>query len=51
MQANAAGYGFLKLFPAVAVGGVNLLKALAGPSRMWPSAPPAASRPRPRRSS
>ncbi|HEV6968497.1 bifunctional 4-hydroxy-2-oxoglutarate aldolase/2-dehydro-3-deoxy-phosphogluconate aldolase [Roseateles sp.] len=31
MQANAAGYGFLKLFPAVAVGGVNLLKALAGP--------------------
>jgi len=31
MQANAAGYGFLKLFPAVAVGGVNLLKALSGP--------------------
>jgi len=31
MQANAAGYGFLKLFPATAVGGVNLLKALAGP--------------------
>jgi len=31
MRANAAGYGFLKLFPAVAVGGVNLLKALAGP--------------------
>lgn len=31
MQANAAGYSFLKLFPAVAVGGVNLLKALAGP--------------------
>ncbi len=31
MQANAAGYTFLKLFPAVAVGGVNLLKALAGP--------------------
>ncbi|PZP30355.1 MAG: keto-deoxy-phosphogluconate aldolase [Roseateles depolymerans] len=31
MQANAAGYDFLKLFPAVAVGGVNLLKALAGP--------------------
>ena len=31
MQANAAGYGFLKLFPAVAVGGVNLLKSLAGP--------------------
>ncbi|MDT8998705.1 bifunctional 4-hydroxy-2-oxoglutarate aldolase/2-dehydro-3-deoxy-phosphogluconate aldolase [Paucibacter sp. APW11] len=31
MQANAAGYQFLKLFPATAVGGVNLLKALAGP--------------------
>lgn len=31
MKANAAGYGFLKLFPAVAVGGLNLLKALAGP--------------------
>ncbi|WP_077034172.1 bifunctional 4-hydroxy-2-oxoglutarate aldolase/2-dehydro-3-deoxy-phosphogluconate aldolase [Pelomonas sp. KK5] len=31
MQANAGGYGFLKLFPAVAVGGINLLKALAGP--------------------
>jgi 2-dehydro-3-deoxyphosphogluconate aldolase/(4S)-4-hydroxy-2-oxoglutarate aldolase len=31
MQANAAGYGFLKLFPAVAVGGINLLKALGGP--------------------
>lgn len=31
MQANAAGFSFLKLFPAVAVGGVNLLKALAGP--------------------
>ncbi len=31
MQANAAGYSFLKLFPAVAVGGVNLLKALSGP--------------------
>lgn len=31
MQANAAGYRFLKLFPAVAVGGVPLLKALAGP--------------------
>jgi len=31
MRANAAGYGFLKLFPAVAVGGVNLLKALGGP--------------------
>ncbi|MDY0745828.1 bifunctional 4-hydroxy-2-oxoglutarate aldolase/2-dehydro-3-deoxy-phosphogluconate aldolase [Paucibacter sp. R3-3] len=31
MQANAGGYGFLKLFPATAVGGVNLLKALAGP--------------------
>ena len=31
MQANAAGFNFLKLFPAVAVGGVNLLKSLAGP--------------------
>lgn len=31
MQANAAGYQFLKLFPATAVGGVGLLKALAGP--------------------
>ena len=31
MQANAGGFGFLKLFPAVAVGGVNLLKSLAGP--------------------
>ena len=31
MHANAAGFGFLKLFPAVAVGGVNLLKSLAGP--------------------
>ena len=31
MQANAGGYHFLKLFPAVAVGGVNLLKALGGP--------------------
>ncbi len=31
MQANAGGYGFLKLFPAVAVGGINLLKALGGP--------------------
>ena len=31
MQANAAGFSFLKLFPAVAVGGVNLLKSLAGP--------------------
>lgn len=31
MQANAAGYSFLKLFPAVTVGGINLLKALAGP--------------------
>ena len=31
MLANAAGYGFLKLFPAVAVGGINLLKALSGP--------------------
>ncbi|MBV8125814.1 MAG: bifunctional 4-hydroxy-2-oxoglutarate aldolase/2-dehydro-3-deoxy-phosphogluconate aldolase [Burkholderiaceae bacterium] len=31
MQANAGGYHFLKLFPATAVGGVNLLKALGGP--------------------
>jgi len=31
MQANSEGYNFLKLFPAVAVGGVNLLKALSGP--------------------
>lgn len=31
MQANAGGYSFLKLFPAVAVGGINLLKALGGP--------------------
>ncbi len=31
MQANAAGYNFLKLFPAVAVGGIQLLKALGGP--------------------
>lgn len=31
MQANAGGYSFLKLFPAVAVGGLQLLKALAGP--------------------
>lgn len=31
MQANAAGYSFLKLFPATAVGGVGLLKALNGP--------------------
>lgn len=31
MTANADGYHFLKLFPATAVGGVNLLKALASP--------------------
>ncbi len=31
MQAGDQGYKFLKLFPAVPVGGVNLLKALAGP--------------------
>ena len=31
MQANTDGYGFLKLFPATAVGGINLLKALSGP--------------------
>ena len=31
MQAGEAGYRFLKLFPATAVGGLSLLKALAGP--------------------
>ncbi|MCX8518609.1 MAG: bifunctional 4-hydroxy-2-oxoglutarate aldolase/2-dehydro-3-deoxy-phosphogluconate aldolase [Methylophilaceae bacterium] len=31
MQANADGYYFLKLFPAVAVGGISLLKGFAGP--------------------
>ena len=31
MQASADGYTFLKLFPATAVGGIVLLKALAGP--------------------
>lgn len=31
MRANADGYHFLKLFPATAVGGIPLLKALAGP--------------------
>jgi 2-dehydro-3-deoxyphosphogluconate aldolase/(4S)-4-hydroxy-2-oxoglutarate aldolase len=31
MVANQAGFNFLKLFPAAAVGGVNLLKSLAGP--------------------
>lgn len=31
MMAADAGYRFLKLFPATAVGGANLLKALAGP--------------------
>jgi 2-dehydro-3-deoxyphosphogluconate aldolase/(4S)-4-hydroxy-2-oxoglutarate aldolase len=31
MMAADAGYRFLKLFPATAVGGVPLLKALAGP--------------------
>ncbi len=31
MTANADGYNFLKLFPAVAVGGINLLKGFAGP--------------------
>lgn len=31
MTANADGYDFLKLFPAVAVGGINLLKGFAGP--------------------
>lgn len=31
MRASDAGHSFLKLFPATAVGGVNLLKGLAGP--------------------
>jgi 2-dehydro-3-deoxyphosphogluconate aldolase/(4S)-4-hydroxy-2-oxoglutarate aldolase len=31
LQANADGYFFLKLFPATAVGGIPLLKALSGP--------------------
>lgn len=31
MAANAGGYQLLKLFPATAVGGIPLLKALAGP--------------------
>ncbi|MFG6449795.1 bifunctional 4-hydroxy-2-oxoglutarate aldolase/2-dehydro-3-deoxy-phosphogluconate aldolase [Roseateles sp. BYS180W] len=31
LRANAAGYRFLKLFPATAVGGTALLKALQGP--------------------
>jgi 2-dehydro-3-deoxyphosphogluconate aldolase / (4S)-4-hydroxy-2-oxoglutarate aldolase len=31
MMANADGYGFLKLFPATAVGGTTLLKAFASP--------------------
>jgi 2-dehydro-3-deoxyphosphogluconate aldolase / (4S)-4-hydroxy-2-oxoglutarate aldolase len=31
MTANDHGHRFLKLFPATAVGGVNLLKGLAGP--------------------
>ena len=31
MQANADGYVFLKFFPAMQAGGVNMLKALAGP--------------------
>ena len=31
MTANADAYFFLKLFPAVAVGGINLLKGFAGP--------------------
>jgi 2-dehydro-3-deoxyphosphogluconate aldolase/(4S)-4-hydroxy-2-oxoglutarate aldolase len=31
MAAQADGYSFLKLFPATAVGGIHLLKALAGP--------------------
>lgn len=31
MMANNEGYQFLKLFPAVAVGGINLLKGFSGP--------------------
>ena len=31
MQAGTDGYTFLKLFPATAVGGIPLLKALSGP--------------------
>ncbi len=31
MMANNDGYYFLKLFPAAAVGGINLLKGFAGP--------------------
>ena len=31
MAAHADGYDFLKLFPAAAVGGIALLRALAGP--------------------
>ena len=31
MHANKDGYSFLKLFPAVAVGGINLLKGFSGP--------------------
>jgi|TARA_B100000795_G_C22644266_1_gene377728 2-dehydro-3-deoxyphosphogluconate aldolase/(4S)-4-hydroxy-2-oxoglutarate aldolase len=31
MHANNDGFSFLKLFPAVAVGGINLLKGFSGP--------------------
>ena len=31
MKANGDGFYFLKLFPAVAVGGINLLKGFSGP--------------------
>jgi 2-dehydro-3-deoxyphosphogluconate aldolase/(4S)-4-hydroxy-2-oxoglutarate aldolase len=31
MMASDEGYDFLKLFPAVAVGGINLLKGFSGP--------------------
>jgi 2-dehydro-3-deoxyphosphogluconate aldolase/(4S)-4-hydroxy-2-oxoglutarate aldolase len=31
MNANNEGYKFLKLFPAVAVGGIKLLKGFSGP--------------------
>ena len=47
MRANDDGYSFLKLFPATAVGGIALLKALAGPLADIAFCPPAASRWRP----
>ena len=51
MRAAADGYRFLKLFPATAAGGIPMLKSLAGPFPTSCSAPPAASRRRPRASS